>query len=100
METVSINFELMLVCESETNAIFAGYYSPEQIAADALTYNQCMQSAENSQIPSTTVLHQGTQLGHPTNLSPVNQVSNLYLTYCGYLVTRFCITTLVFLLSR
>ncbi|KAL5248655.1 hypothetical protein ACHWQZ_G017741 [Mnemiopsis leidyi] len=52
-----------------------GYYSPEQIAADALTYNQCMQSVENSQIPSTTVLHQGTQLGHPTNLSPVNQVS-------------------------
>jgi len=50
-----------------------GYYSPEQIAADALTYNQCMQSAENSQIPSTTVLHQGTQLGHPSNLSPVNQ---------------------------
>jgi hypothetical protein len=64
-------------------ASFSGYYSPEQIAADALTYNQCMQSAENSQIPSTTVLHQGTQLGHPSNLSPVNQVSYVI----GYLVT-------------
>ena len=61
-----------------------GYYSPEQIAADALTYNQCMQSVENSQIPSTTVLHQGTQLGHPTNLSPVNQVS--YLVTYSYLL--------------
>lgn len=49
------------------------YYSPEQIAVDALSYTQCMQSAENSQIPTTTVLHQGTQLGHPTNLSPINQ---------------------------
>ena len=66
--------------ETDPSSFFAGYYSPEQIAADALTYNQCMQSAENSQIPSTTVLHQGTQLGHPSNLSPVNQVS--------YLVTR------------
>ena len=60
-----------------TDNNFSGYYSPEQIAADALSYNQCMQSAENSQIPSTTVLHQGTQLGHPSNLSPVNQVGNL-----------------------
>lgn len=54
------------------------YYSPEQqavVVSDALSYTQCMQSVENSQIPTTTVLHTGTQLGHPTsniaNLSPI-----------------------------
>ena len=34
-----------------------------------------MQSSENAQIPTTTVLHQPVQqLAHPINLSPVNQV--------------------------